>query len=48
MERQEMVFKYGATGEVEIEEMQTALRYDCGIESEIEFYDDYMILVWYE
>ena len=48
MERQEMVFGYDVTGCVELEEMETVLRVEYGLDSEVEFYDDCQILVWYE
>lgn len=43
-----MIFGYDATGCVELEEMETVLRVEYGIQSEVEYYDEQMILVWYE
>ena len=48
MECQEMFFEYDATGCIELEEMETVLRVEYGISSEVEYYDEYQVLVWYE
>lgn len=48
MERQEMVFGYTDSDYEECEEMQWGLKYYEGTESEVEYYDDHMVLVWYE
>ena len=43
-----MIFEYNATGYVESEEFETALRLEYGIECEYEYHDDYFVVVWYE
>ena len=48
MERQEMIFDYTYSGDEECEMMRYILRSEYGIESEVECYDDYQVLVWYE
>ena len=48
MERQEMVFDYTYSGIEECEMMEYILRSEYGIESEVEYHDEQMILVWYE
>lgn len=48
MERFEATFDYTDSGYEECEQMEWSLKFYDNIESEIEYYDDHMVLVWYE
>jgi len=48
MERYESTFDYSDSGYEECEQLQWSLQFYYHIESEIEYYDEYMVLVWYE